>query len=431
MTTAGEITPAGGEGAEPWRQFTSRQRWLFLLILFLVVTTSYADRFVLPLVLEPIKVEFGLTDTELGLLSGLPFTLCYALCTLPFGRLADRYSRKKVLLFSLILWSVMTGLCGLAQGLLMLFVARMGVGVGEGGAMPSSHALVASYFPAEQRGTAFVLLASSATAGTFIAFAIGGWLTDLYGWRGTFIAVAAFSIPVALLAAIVLVEPTRPEADDDRARHFRDDCAKLLGKRSYLLMIVGISFYGMFVHGPVMFIPTFLVREMGLGLAAAGAQYGTAVTIGTLVGTAIGALSVDRLQRHDLRWLLWLPAASAALVSLLTALAMSMREVGPFLLVVGIIYCILTIAVPALGVAAQRICGDRLRGTATSLYMIALTLIGATLGPILTGAISDALAPGFPTDHLRYALAIMALPLLAGALFWAAASRAIAADAVE
>jgi len=135
----------------PETPYTPAQRWWFLSILFLVASCNYMDRVIIAVLLEPIKQEFGASDTLMGLLSGASFAIMYAVMGIPFARWADRGNRKYIITFALVFWSVMTALCGAAQTFWQLALARVGVGVGEAGSLPASQSLLVDYFPPHQR----------------------------------------------------------------------------------------------------------------------------------------------------------------------------------------------------------------------------------------------------------------------------------------
>lgn len=423
-------TGGGAETAGPWDGLAPRTRWLFLAILFLIVTSSYADRHVLPVVLGQIKAEFHISDTMLGILGGTPFTICYVLFSLPFARAADHGNRKRVMLVALFIWSVATGLCGAATSLWILFVARMGVGVGEGGSIPPVQALLTDYFPPRDRGKAFAALSAAGTAGSFLALAGGGWLAAHFGWRGAFLGMALFSLPVAVLAALVLVEPARPAGHRAAPTSFKADLLDLWRKPSFVYLIMGVAIYALYAWGPITtFIPLYMTRHFGVELAHAGSTYGSSVAIGTLAGTALGAALIDRLQRRNVYWLLALPAWGMLATLPISVAAFSGGSITQFLLLNACIYALLSAVTPALAASVQFVCGEQRRATAAALFMMAINLVGATLGPLATGALSDALAPYFGADSLRYAMMLMGLPLVPAAMLFLRGAPRLANDA--
>jgi MFS family permease len=378
-----------------------------LAVLFLIAAVAYIDRSILQILMEPIRREFGMSDRMLGLLSGAPFALCYAALSIPFGRAADRYNRKWLLIAALGLWSVMAGLCGLAPTLALLFLARMGVGAGEGGSVPPSHALLADYFPPDQRGRAFAILNTAAVAGPLIAMIGGAWIAQHHGWRAAFLLTAALSLPVALAAMTVLREPAR-RASIATTRMagagFLGEVRLLFAKRSFALIVAAMTSYSLFTAGPMIFAPTYLVRVLKLDLVAGGSGFALATGIGTVIGTIAGGYAGDRLARRDARWLVWLPAIGMALACPVAMAAFAVESVMGMFVLIGIVAALLMGSLPALYSAVQHVCGSPRRALASAILMAALHAIGMTIGPLATGAISDALAAEHGVFSLRYAM---------------------------
>jgi MFS family permease len=395
---------------QPWAAFTPAQRWTMLAVLFLIATIAYIDRSILQILMEPIRREFGMSDRMLGLLSGAPFALCYAALSIPFGRAADRYNRKWLLIAALGLWSVMAGLCGLAPTLALLFLARMGVGAGEGGSVPPSHALLADYFPPDQRGRAFAIVNTAAVAGPLMAMIGGAWIAQHHGWRAAFLLTAALSLPVALAAMTVLREPLRRAsiaATRIAGAGFLGEVRLLLGKRSFALIVAAMTSYSLFTAGPMIFAPTYLVRVLKLDLVVGGSGFALATGIGTVIGTIAGGYAGDRLARRDARWLLWLPAIGMALACPVAMAAFAVDSVMGMFVLIGIVAALLMGSLPVLYSAIQHVCGSPRRALASAILMAALHAIGMTVGPLATGAISDALAAEHGVFSLRYAMIAM------------------------
>ncbi|AUW57442.1 hypothetical protein C1T17_04320 [Sphingobium sp. SCG-1] len=419
------------QGALPWEAFSPRQRYSFLAMLFLISVVSYADRQLLPVVLGKIKLEFGLSDGMLGAIGGAPFALCYAVSTLPFARAADRGNRKAWLLVSFAFWTVATMACGFVPTLLLLFIARMGVGLGEGGAMPISHSLIANYFPPDVRGRAFAIFTAASTIGTALALIGGGWLAQHYGWRTAFLWMGALSIPIGMLAFGVLREPPRDNtyrSENNTRPRLIADLSALSTKPSFLLILSGFILYSLFGYGPITFIPTYLVRDLHVDIATAGAQYGAASAIGTLVGAVVGGVLTDKLFRRDPRWLVWLPAAGFAVSLPLAVITFSATTLVDFIVWVAILQAVLFATLPALFAAVQHVCGPSRRATATAVLLALLNAVGMTVGPLATGWLSDAFSAAAYPQSLRLALLVMSWMLAPAALLIALAGRSFMRD---
>ena len=406
-------------------------RWRIFAAVFLIATVSYADRAVLSILLEPIKREFGMSDTAVGLLGGVPFAIFNGLFSIPAARLADRAGRGPLLLGSLVVWSVMTLSCGLAAGLVMLFVSRIGVAIGESSTAPASHALIADHFAPTERGRIFALFSMSSTVGLAMAMAIGGSIAASHGWRVAFFALAALSFPVGVFALwglrttgrVVNVSAGKP------VETWTASFAALFRQRSFVTIVGGLTFYALFAFGPIVFTPSYLVRVLKVDLATAGSVFGAASVVGTLVGAAVSSVAIDPLTRRDYRWLAWWPAIgmlAAVPVAILTFLTDNLTL---FAAGIGLLVAILYITLPAIYAAIQFVCGANRRATAVAVMTLSLSLIGGTVGPILTGVISDHAAAAGIALPLRTAMIAMAAAFLPAALLFAIAAKSIVADA--
>jgi len=218
---------------------SSSRRITTLCILFLITGVSYADRSVMTVIQEPMKLELHLTDAQLGLLAGPFFGVFYSIVGIPIARLAERYSRKAIIVVSLGAWSLMSVLCGTAGGFAALAGARVGVGAAESGAPPAGYSLLSSYFPARQRGRVVAFVNMAIPLGLSFGSAIGGLVAQTYGWRMAFVVVGAPGLLLALLAWLLLVEPARDHLDpelpavDQRPLSNRESFGRLLGSRLF------------------------------------------------------------------------------------------------------------------------------------------------------------------------------------------------------
>ncbi|MBT8143766.1 MAG: MFS transporter, partial [Gammaproteobacteria bacterium] len=188
-------------------------RWYALGVLVLVFTSSHVDRQIMGILLEPIKQDLGASDTQMGLLVGLTFALFYATLGMPIAMLADRSNRRNIIAWAVTIWSVMTVACGYAQTFIQMVLMRVGVGVGEAGSNPPSHSMISDMFPMEERATAMSIFAMGVNFGVLIAFLGGGWMSEHWGWRTTFIVVGVPGLLIALLVRLTLVEPERGASD--------------------------------------------------------------------------------------------------------------------------------------------------------------------------------------------------------------------------
>ena len=188
-----------------------------LALLFCAYALSITDRMILSVLFEPIRLEFGASDTQMGLLGGLTFALFYATLGVPIARLADRQQRRLIIVFSLALFSLMTAMSGLATSFLLLFLFRIGVGIGEAGVNPASQSIIADYYPQQRRGMAMSVLAVGAPVGMITGFLVGGTVSEYYGWRAALYAVGLPGLALAAVMLLMLREPVRGNSDDQTA----------------------------------------------------------------------------------------------------------------------------------------------------------------------------------------------------------------------
>ena len=397
------------------------QRWYrryVLGVLFLTYVLNTVDRSpVLGVSLQFIKTEFGASDTQLGLLSGIAFALFYATMGIPIAAWADRSNRRNVLALAVALWSAMTALCGAAVNFAMLFAARVGTAVGEAGGSPPSHSLISDYFPKRERGKAFAIFALGVPLGTTVGNYIGGQSVEAFGWRTTFMLVGAPGLLVSLLVLLTVREPPRGMSDGVAATtaHTRvpgmfEALGVLWTRRSFRHLSLAAALHSVVWYASGAFNAAFLIRSHGMTAGEAGNWLTLFAAVGGL-GTFLGGYTADRLSAHtgDKRWYLWVPGAAT--------LVMVPFQFGAYL------PDDLTIAVPSFAIMTflaavffgpsfamtQGLATLRMRSVATSLLLFVQTLIGYGLGPLMAGRISDWLMPTYGTDSLRWALVTVGL----------------------
>lgn len=431
LTSASEA--AAGRTAEPWLLFSSRQRWSMLAVLFLVSTVSNVDRQIMTVAMEPIKAEFHATDTQMGLLTGSAFALFYATLGLPIARWADRGNRKLIITISITFWSIMTAVCGAAQNFTQMFFARLAVGGGESGTLPTSQSLIADYFPPEMRGRAIGIFAMAGVAGYAAALIGGAQIASRFGWRVMFVAFGVSSLLIAVIASLGLREPRHMlsrAADPAAGERLGPSIAALVRKPSFLWQIAGGVFFGIVSYGALIFVVSHLVRSFGLSLAHAGTVYGSISTVTAIVGALAGGYLTDRLGRRT-------PAAvplltGSLMIAALPAFLVAMLSHDFTIFVVSALIggCLLFAAGPSLFAGIHIICGSPRRATAIALLYFMMNSIGLGGGPVLTGLLSD----GFGAHEgsamgLRIAMLIAFAALLPGGACFLISCRTMKADA--
>ncbi|MCH1458565.1 MAG: MFS transporter [Luminiphilus sp.] len=411
--------------AAPHEAYTNRYRYYVLALLTLGYVFNFVDRQVMTILIEPIKMEFGASDTQMGLLSGLAFALFYATLGIPVARLADRWSRRNVLAISMTTWSAVTALCATATGFWHLLLLRIGVGIGEAGGTPPSQSLLADYFPPEKRAFAQGILATAPNIGILVGLFGGALIAEAYGWRSVFLVFGIPGILLAILIQLTIKEPLKvtASASEEGAGLF-STLGNIFRLPSFAHIMVGVGFTGIAGYGLGVWSPSFLVRVHNMSLVDAGLYLGLIGVFGGGLGTISSGLLVDRLARRDKRWQLWLPAIGIFL-ALPTQLAfllwpaehrLVMGDVDvPFALVfmaLSAVFASFWIA-PSYA-AVQNLVPQYWRTQASALMLLAINLLGMGLGPLLVGMLSDLLSQ-FGDSSVRYGLSIgVSLSLVGG-----------------
>ena len=411
-------------------------------MLFLGYVVNFVDRSILSLLLEPIKQELLLNDTQLGLLGGLAFALFYTTLGIPIAALADRSNRVRILSIAMIVWSAMTALCGFAQNFLTLLLARIGVGVGEAGASPPSHSLISDYFPIETRATALSIYALGIPFGSMIGNYVGGWGADNLGWRDTFILVGLPGIFVALLIWFTLREPPRgmsdaqrmKVADDTPAPNVKQVLSLLWGRVSFRHLSFAAGLHAFVGYGAGTWNAPFLLRNHDIGSTEVGTYLAAISGIGA-IGTFLGGYLGDKLSdRYDnRRWYMWVCGYSTIIMvpfQLVAYLSGHFWAVIPCLAMVAILggmYLGPSFAM------TQGLVTLRMRAVASAILLFMLNIIGMGLGPFLVGVVSDFLEPALNSDalSLRYALCLAVLVNVWAAIHYFVGAKSLRKDLAD
>ena len=418
-------------------------KWYVVGVLTAVYASSQVDRQIMAILLEPIKIELGASDTQMGFLVGLTFAIFYATLGMPIAMLADRTNRRNIITAAISIWSAMTVLCGYAGSFFQLALARIGVGVGEAGSTPPSHSIIADLFPAETRGTAMGVFALGVNIGLLIAYLAGGWLSENYGWRMTFVIVGVPGLLIAAILYFTVAEPRRggaeltttqpddPAADkanDDKAPGFRTVAGHMWRVRSIRHLCLGSALAGFIGYGFVLWMPSFLVRSHGLSPTEVGLILALMSGVVGSMGTFTAGKLTDVLSKRDIRWRTWVVAigkggyvpflAAALWVDDLTT-ALVLYLVPAFF---GGFYLAPTFSL------IQSLVSLRMRALASSITLFVLNIIGMGFGPQLVGILSDYFAPEYGQHSLRMALIVLSVLNLWCAWHYFTAGRTLSAD---
>jgi len=406
-----------------------RYRFAILAMLLLVYTFNFIDRQILGILAGPIKAELALSDTRLGLLGGLAFAILYSTMAVPLALLADRTSRSWVITGSLAVWSGFTALCGAATGFWSMFLARLGVGVGEAGGVAPSYALIADYFPPGERARALAVYSLGIPLGAALGVLFGAWIAVRVDWRMAFVVVGLAGVVIAPLFRLVVREPARPAVDArvPMAQVFRI----LAAKRSFWLLALGAASSSMLGYGFAFWFPQLLQRSFGLDLTHTSWFYGGVLLIGGTAGVLGGGLLGDRLGSRDRAnfarlpawaFVLAVPLFAAGIVSGSVPLAFAL-----FLIPQALAYVWLG---PVL-TAVQHLVPAPMRATASASFLLINNLVGIGGGTFVLGALSDGLTARYGSAALSYAMLAGLVFYLLAALLMALAARPLRADWVE
>lgn len=439
--------PSAAPGARTWPG--GRGDAYGLGVLTLCCALNFFDRQVINILAEPIKLEFGLSDTQLGLLTGLTFAVFHATLTLPLAHLADRSNRILVIAASMAVWSAATVASGLMTGFLALAAARMVVGIGEAGGVAPAHSWIADTVPKRRRATALAVYSAGIPLGGLLGMALGGLFLDGYGWRAAFVVAGVPGLILAPMMVLTLRDPVRMAARPPQPS-LGGVCREILSKHAFLLLTGAAAASAFVSFGQAAFIAGFFFRVHGAALAAlapdinhlVGTALGAAGLLGLALGLAKGLTGVlgsiaggwltDRDGDDSSARYLTVPALTAlARIPIIVAAVLVPDAIAAFTLLA------LSFFLGGAGgvggfAAVQTLVAPAMRSTAAALYSIGINLVGLGLGPLTVGVMSDALADAGlgVAEGLRWSLVLSTAPLLLVAVLNRWALRPFAAESV-
>jgi len=415
---------------------TTGYRKFILGLLFLVGLFNYGDRFMLAVLLPDIKTDLDLTDTQIGFITGVGFTVFYAVCGIPIARLADRGSRRVIISSVVAIWSVMTAICGLAQSFAQLAVARILVGVGEAGATPSSQSLIADYYPKERRASSLAVYALSSPVGILLGFLLGGLIAGSFGWR---VALFAFGLPGLALALVILLslrDPPRGFADEKTflsetaqsppLKSFWSTWKSLFARKSFFHACMAGGVFSFMFLAFAQWAPSFLTRSHGMKMAEIGVWLAFIIGISQILAIYSGGVISDRLIRRDMRLPLWMSGIAILVSGPLFFLVYVLDSVGIVLTILFPALFFVSLQGATLYALVQNVASREDRSLAAAILVLFFNLVGG-LGPQVVGIVSDMLMPTYAEDSLRYAL----LSATIVAVIWSAIHFFMAAQTVR
>ncbi len=405
---------------------TRAQAHWALAVLTLVYAMNLIDRQIMGVLIEPVKKEFGASDTAMGFLTGLAFAAFYSALAIPFARYADRANRRNFVAWCCMGWSVMTGLCGMAMSFAQLAMARMGVAVGEAGGSAPSLSMIADLYPRAQRSRAMSVYMLGPHLGTLFGLGAGAWIAHQYGWRTAFIVMAVPGILAAVLLRWTCVEPTRgrwdapvaPETETQQPKQpMRQVLLEVWRTPGFAWIAIAGMLFGLAGYGLGIWGTAFLVRTHGLNLRDAGILVGLTGGVAAIVGALASGWLTDKLVARDQRWQMGVPIVGTA-ISIPLGLAYLLWPAGefwqvgalkvPVAMAFGLLFSVFAVWWTAPSYAAiTTLVGAHQRATSVAVYNLGLTVCGIGLGPFSVGILSDLLTPAFGALSLRWALVIL------------------------
>lgn len=428
-----------------------------LLLLWLAYILSFIDRQILSLLIAPIREDFAISDTQFSLLHGLAFAIFYTLLGLPIGRMADSRNRRNIIVAGVALWSVMTCLCGMAKSFSSLFIARIGVGVGEAALSPPAHSLLTDYFKADRLPLVFAFYTTGIIVGSGIAYLIGGELyqffeqtpmvnipllsdlalnypalNDIKPWQATFIAVGLPGLLMALLM-LTIKEPKRNglnlETDNNvmaatntttQAMPLKEVFSYLNERRkAYFSIIIGVSLLSILGYATMAWYPEFLRRSYGMEIAEAGSRFGSLFLTAGLIGTALLAFTCYFFARRgvkDISMRVVIFVACAEFIPATLAPLMPNADLALLLasVVIALQFGYFGIAISAL----QIITPNQLRAQVSALLLFATNILGLVIGPTIVALLTDYVFVGDQYLNRSLALTSAVIAPLAAIILW-------------
>ena len=399
---------------------TLGQRWYVLFIMMLAYTINIADRYVMSTVLEPIRLELGLTDSGVAFLTGVSLALFYVTMGLPLSWIADRYNRRNLLAISITIWSGMTALCGLSQGYVQLLLARIGVGIGEAGGTPACNSIVGDYFPADRRAMAMTVFALGAPIGAWLGADMAGAVAAQYGWRAAFYVLGIPGIILALVVFLTIMEPARGQLDavsDSDAPSFKETMRFLWSQKAAVHGMMGSGLSALWGWGLMWFTPTFIQRTYGLDVGEAGAVVGPIHLVMGIGASLLTAWVVSLPAYRD-------PRKIVRLLGVVTGLATIPSIVAYWTDSLQIATVMWWIFIPAIyfyiGPAfalVQNLSPPRMRAMFIAVALLIANVFNLIIAPQGVGLLSDYFAGPNGADAASLRLALL---VLAPTGFWAA-----------
>lgn len=403
---------------------------LTLWVLLIVYIFNFLDRQIVNILAEPISRDLGLSDTQIGLMTGIAFAAFYTFLGIPIARYSDRPSTNRVGLISvsLVIWSGMTAVCGVAQNFVQLLLARIGVGVGEAGCTPAAHSLIADLAPPEKRASAISFYSLGIPIGGLLGMVMGGLVADAYGWRTAFFLAGLPGIIMALVVWFVLRDPRMSAKVQAHKAAPTLSTGEALGvifkSRSFIYLAIAGAAAAFLGYGKATWTTIFFQRTHDLSPGEVGFWFGIGGGIAGTLGTWAGGWFADRYGRENRRHVLTAPAIGMVLAIPVAIAAYMAQNWWLSLLLIMVPTVLNGLYIGPTYSCAQGLVPLRARAMAAAVLLFAQNLIGLGLGPLFFGILSDLVKPMAGPDSVRWVLYGAALMgLIPSFFFWRASLR--------
>lgn len=408
------------------------RRALALFMLILVYTFNFIDRQIIGILAVPIKADLDLSDAQLGLMGGLAFALFYTGLGIPIAMLADRRDRSWIMAISLVIWSGMTAVCGTVQNFTQLFLARLGVGIGEAGGVAPAYSLISDMYPPQSRARALGAYSFGIPIGSAAGIIFGGIIATWIDWRYAFFIVGLAGIAIAPLFKLTVKDPGRGAHDSDAqasaAPNLREVLRHLTAKPSFWLICIAAACSSMMGYGLFFWLPSYLVRSFNLTLLDASLHYGAILLFGGIAGIWLGGVLGDRLGAAKKSAYALVPATAFVITIPFYMFGLLANDLLPALALLLIPTALGLVWLGPILSTIQHLVPPNMRATASAIFLFINNLIGIGLGTPAIGALSDLLTQHYGNDALRYSILAGTGFYVIAALLLFKASRMLAGD---
>lgn len=396
-----------------------------------ILAFNYVDRQVLGLVMQDIKIDLVLTDTQLGLITGIAFSLFYAVMGIPIAHLADRGNRVTIISLTTAFWSITVALCGFVINFTQLFLVRIGVAIGEAGCIPPAHSLIADSFSRFERPRAAAIYMLGGPLSVVIGFGLGGWLNESYGWRITFILLGVPGIIFALLAKYTLFEP-RVSSSANKVKStsrvapfsFKEVRLTLWRNKIFRHLLIAYTLNFFFMYGIGQWQPVFFIRSFDMSTSEIGIWFAIIWGLGGLAGTYTGGSLAGRYAANNEKLQLRSIAIATITYGILGVFIYTSPDKNIALGLLGLsAFTYSAMAGPVMAII-QTIVPSQMRAMSFAVISLASNLVGAGLGPLFLGVLSDSYSPLYGEESIRYALLTVCPGCIWAAIhFWISGSK--------